>query len=181
MIRGVLFDFGETLIERVVDDILPLSKLALTPFPESLSALAQLKRSGYLLALVSNTSQSNEGVVKTALQTLGMSPYFDAVVTSVDVGHEKPHPAMFARALERLRCTPGEAVMVGDDLEKDVQGAATMGIITIHVHRYEKPFTPPDVKPTFTVSSLLEIPGILERVKQDCAGERAADRGGHGR
>ncbi len=164
MIQGVLFDFGETLVERVSDAVRPLNQLALTPFPESVTVLAQLNRSGYRLALVSNTSQSNEGVLREALHTLAMRCYFDAIVTSVDVGCEKPNPAIFVRALERLGCSPAEVVMVGDDLARDIQGAANLGIITIYVRRNGATSPAPDAAARFTVSSLSEIPGILEQL-----------------
>jgi putative hydrolase of the HAD superfamily len=165
VIRGVFFDFGETLVERLSDAVLPLRELVVTPFPESVAVLAEIKGSGYRVALVSNTSQSDEGMFDEVLRARGMRGYFDAIVTSVDVGHEKPHPAIFLRALERLGCAAEEVVMVGDDLAKDIQWATDMGMVTIHVRREEGAQAAADPKPTFRVSTLAEIPGILERLQ----------------
>ncbi len=69
------------------------------------------------------------------IQKLDLSHYLDFVVTSEEVGVEKPHPYMFTKALQKLECTAGEAIMIGDSWEKDIVGAQAMGIRSIWINR----------------------------------------------
>ncbi|TDQ32777.1 HAD family hydrolase [Zeaxanthinibacter enoshimensis] len=57
------------------------------------------------------------------------------MVSSEEVGVEKPHPYMFTKALQKLECTAGEAIMIGDSWEKDIVGAQAMGIRSIWINR----------------------------------------------
>jgi putative hydrolase of the HAD superfamily len=161
VIRAVLFDFGETLVERISDEARPLSELRVTAFADAAPTLSRLREGGHLLAIVSNTTQSTENHMVSALKSIGLDRFFHAVVTSFDVGHDKPDPAIFHEALGRLSCSPHEAAMVGDDAVKDIGGAALLGLTTILVRRGAALPAGPAV-PTFTVHSLSEIPGLLD-------------------
>lgn len=59
---------------------------------------------------------------------LGISDIPDAVVTSEECGHEKPHPSMFMTILDKLKVMPRDALMIGDSLEKDIIGAKECGM-----------------------------------------------------
>ena len=50
------------------------------------------------------------------------------MVTSEEVGVEKPEPAAFLTALERLGVSAGEAVFIGDNPDGDIRGAIGAGI-----------------------------------------------------
>ena len=57
------------------------------------------------------------------------------MLTSRAHGKTKPHETIFRRMLELLDVEPGEAVMVGDTLEDDVEGALAVGMRAILVDR----------------------------------------------
>lgn len=65
------------------------------------------------------------------LEANGLADYFDATLTSYEVGRHKPAPEMFARAEKLLLAD--KYVMVGDDNEADVAGARERGWRAIHV------------------------------------------------
>ncbi|MGL4525175.1 MAG: HAD family hydrolase [Spirochaetia bacterium] len=68
------------------------------------------------------------------LEHLGVLDLFDYVVTSEEVGEEKPSHKMFQRALQKLRITnPASAIMIGDNFEKDILGAKQLGITPHHI------------------------------------------------
>ena len=50
------------------------------------------------------------------------------IVTSEEVGIEKPNKKMFQSALEKLRLSTDQVIMIGDSAEKDIYGAEEMGI-----------------------------------------------------
>ena len=59
---------------------------------------------------------------------LGISKYINFVVTSEEVGKDKPDPKIFYYALNKLDCKPKEAVMIGDDEKRDILSAKKLGI-----------------------------------------------------
>lgn len=87
-------------------------------------ALSRLRAAGLRLGVVSNS----DGRVEEALQAAGLRDYFDVIVDSGLAGVEKPDPAIFRPALERLGVRPEETRYVGDLYEIDVAGAQAAGI-----------------------------------------------------
>lgn len=72
------------------------------------------------------------------IQKLNLSQYIDYLVTSEEVGVEKPDALMFEKALEKLRCSANEALMIGDNWEKDILGATAKGIRSIWINHDKK-------------------------------------------
>ncbi|MEM9103098.1 MAG: HAD family hydrolase [Pseudomonadota bacterium] len=62
------------------------------------------------------------------LDKLGLTHFVDAIVSSEEAGHEKPHPYPFLLALQKLKLKVHEVIMVGDHYEKDIVGAHSLGI-----------------------------------------------------
>lgn len=58
----------------------------------------------------------------------GIDNLVDYVVTSEEVGVEKPSKQIFLMALEKVECIPQEVWMIGDSMEKDIEGAKACGI-----------------------------------------------------
>jgi putative hydrolase of the HAD superfamily len=80
----------------------------------------------------------------------------DAIVDSRSHGRVKPHPTIFQAALDLLGAKPAEAVMVGDSLEEDVEGARSLGVRAILIDREERH---PDFEPRLT--DLYGLPAAL--------------------
>lgn len=62
----------------------------------------------------------------------------DAIVDSRTHGYVKPHPTIFEAALDRLGVRAPSAVMVGDSIEEDVEGARALGMHAILVDREDR-------------------------------------------
>jgi len=91
-------------------------------FEDVLPTLAELRAHGLKIGLVSNTGRNLDEFV--AHHGLGV----DAAVTSGAHGKTKPHPTIFLSALKRLVVEPADAVMIGDSIEDDVEGAKAVGM-----------------------------------------------------
>jgi phosphoglycolate phosphatase-like HAD superfamily hydrolase len=78
----------------------------------------------YRLGVVSNFYGNLEGACESA----GLAPLFGVMTDSQRVGAEKPEPAIFNAALSALDATPETAVMVGDSLRRDGEGARRSGM-----------------------------------------------------
>src|SRR6185369_3755546 len=90
----------------------------------ALETVRDLKRRGYRLGVVSNA----EGRVERDLIGAGYDGFFETVIDSSVVGVEKPDPAIFRLALERLGASPDGTVFLGDVPAVDVEGARAAGI-----------------------------------------------------
>ena len=62
------------------------------------------------------------------LSKLGLLTHFQLLVSSEEVGCEKPESKIFREALRKLRLSSSEVCMIGDDFRKDVEGANACGI-----------------------------------------------------
>ncbi len=63
------------------------------------------------------------------LVRLGIDPAINFVVSSEEVGIEKPSPEPFLRALQKLGTQPGPSIwMFGDSLERDIVPASQLGL-----------------------------------------------------
>jgi putative hydrolase of the HAD superfamily len=62
------------------------------------------------------------------LQKLGIAQNIKYLVTSEEIGAEKPDPRMFQAALNKLNLSPKEVIMIGDSENKDIKGAQALGI-----------------------------------------------------
>jgi putative hydrolase of the HAD superfamily len=98
-------------------------------YEDALPVLERLRGAGLKLGLVSNGVRDlDDFVVHHALDV-------DVAVCSRAHGRIKPHETIFRAALEALETKPEEAVMVGDSLADDVEGAQALGMRAFLVDR----------------------------------------------
>jgi HAD superfamily hydrolase (TIGR01549 family) len=101
-------------------------------FEDALPVLDELRGADLRIGLVSNGVRDlKEFVVHHRLDV-------DAVVGSRAHGRVKPHPTIFQAALELLGVEAPHAVMVGDSLDEDVEGARALGMRAILIDREER-------------------------------------------
>lgn len=100
-------------------------------FPEVEPVLAELRRRGYRLGIVSNWDSR----LVPICHALGITGYMEFVLASSVVGVEKPDRRIFEMALARMGVEPDRAIHVGDDFEADVLGARGAGIAAVHLNR----------------------------------------------
>jgi len=90
----------------------------------AVDALEALKADDVILGCITNS----DARYHTVLKNLGLDGYFDFVLTSEEIGVEKPDPELFHVALERAGDVDEmQAVHVGDSATKDVLGALDAG------------------------------------------------------
>lgn len=84
--------------------------------------------------------------------------FFDKIITSDSIGLKKPNPLIFHYALEKTNAKPENSIMIGDNLEADIQGALDCNFFAIHCN-FEKSLNIP--KNVTSVHHLLEIKQYL--------------------
>ncbi|MCP3988331.1 MAG: HAD family hydrolase [Actinomycetia bacterium] len=88
------------------------------------------------------------------LTSLGLTRVFDTIVCSDELGRQyrKPHPLSFLVAARQLGVSPSRVAFVGDRPEKDIAGAAAVGMTTIRVRTGEYADRPDDPAPWRSVA-----------------------------
>ncbi len=118
-------DLAPQLAQAVASDYGRRRSTEIDLFPDAIPTLEALRAAGLCLALITNGLQMTH-IEK--IEQLGLEPHFDHVIIADAFGHFKPDPRIFQHALALCGCTPGEAVMVGDNLISDIGGAEAAGI-----------------------------------------------------
>ncbi|KAJ2746699.1 hypothetical protein GGI20_001120 [Coemansia sp. BCRC 34301] len=93
--------------------------------------LPYLQRKGIKLGVISNMDENAEGV----LRSFEIRRYFDFVLTSINVGVEKPDPKMFDLALAAVNVRPYDSLHIGDSEKLDYLPAKAAGMEALLVDR----------------------------------------------
>jgi putative hydrolase of the HAD superfamily len=92
-------------------------------------ALAAIRAAGLRIGLVSNSARD----VREFARHHGLD--VDAGISSFHHGRTKPHASIFRAVLDLLEVEPAEAVMVGDTIADDVEGALALGMRAVLLDR----------------------------------------------
>ena len=98
-------------------------------YDDAAPVLAELREQGLCIGLVSNSARD----VREFASHHGLE--VDAGISSFHHGHTKPHASIFRAVLDLLEVEPAEAVMVGDTIADDIEGAVALGMRAILVDR----------------------------------------------
>jgi putative hydrolase of the HAD superfamily len=98
-------------------------------YEDTIAVLDELRRAGVKIGLLTNSSRD----VHAFARHHGLE--VDAAVGSFHHGKTKPHASIFHAVLELLDVEPADAVMVGDTVEDDIEGARAVGMRAILVDR----------------------------------------------
>ena len=87
-------------------------------------------------AIVSNGPSDMQ---RAAIAKTKLAPYFDQILISgdADVAVRKPNPEIFLQACKRLGISPDRVLMIGDNVEADIEGATSAGLTALHVSQIE--------------------------------------------
>jgi len=131
---------------------------SLVLYPHVKVTLIELIKRGLKLAVVSDAPRQEAWLRLCYLQ---LHHIFDTVITYDDTGEYKPSPAPFKKVLEILGVEPNEAIMVGDWPERDIVGAAELGIRTVFA-KYGDTFGTKDSGADYEIKDIYELVTIVD-------------------
>jgi len=164
MIRAVLLDWGDTVM-RVFPEY--SGPMAYWPTVEAVPGVTQALTASslhYRLILVTNASDSDTALVRSALHRVNLEKYFTNVFTSIELGARKPDPVFYNAVLSKCGYPAGEAVMVGDDYTADVIGAKEVGLQTVWYNPSGSPCPTKNSIHDVEIQSMAELPDILGNI-----------------
>ncbi len=170
VLRDVLTDKGykdvpDRTIRTALDRLFAITQTNWAVENDTRPTLQKLEADGYRMGLISNAGDDED--VQQLARRFNIAQYFDFILTSAACSYRKPHPRIFEIALSNWYFLPSEAVMVGDNLDADVRGAQNVGLYAIWLNRRaaEKNSDQLPVQPDATISSLYELPALLDRLQ----------------
>jgi putative hydrolase of the HAD superfamily len=138
-LRALFTDLG---VDGDLDGLLTMrrewTKQSLVPRPDALETLAELRRRGHRLGLISVCSQD----VPDVWDETALAGALDETVFSCEVRISKPDPRICEIACERLGVTPEESLFVGDGANDELPGAERVGMTAVQLRAPGEQLTP---------------------------------------
>ncbi|MEI6266843.1 MAG: HAD-IA family hydrolase [bacterium] len=122
-------------------------------YKDVIPTLEFLKNQNILIGCVSN----EDGYLNKFFEQFGIDKYFKFVITSEEIGCEKPNPGIFKEAINISRIKAEEILFVGDSLISDYNGSANVGMNPVLIDREDIIKDDNIVK----ISKLSELKGII--------------------
>lgn len=124
--------FLEKINQSPVEDALELYDIywramleKMTPFKYVMPLMKQLKHRKIEIGILTDLTAH---IQHRKIKKLCITEYIDAIVTSEEVGAEKPSNIAFSRIIQKLHCSLEEILMIGDSQKKDIDGAINAGM-----------------------------------------------------
>ena len=133
-------------------EMLPTRKLL---FPHAIEIMDYLTGKNYQLHMITN---GFEKIQWTKLNNSGLSSYFRNVITSEICNSLKPKKEIFEFAMQKAGSTLADSIMLGDNLDADIQGAINVGMDNVFVNHIN---TTTELQPTYTITHLKELENIF--------------------
>lgn len=122
-------------------------------FPQTHEVLQQLQ-SKYSLYLITNGFSE---VQQTKISASKLNGYFKHCVISEEVGFLKPSPQIFYYTMQLAKVTAKQCLMVGDNYDADIVGAANVGIDTVLFNAAQ----PNQMQATYQIQELKQLLQII--------------------
>ena len=129
-------------------------------FDDVLPTFKQLSNNRYKLGIISNIDRD----IKPMCEQMGIMPFLDLIVTSLETGLCKPMPEIFSLAAKESGFEPTECIFAGDQYEVDVIASQKAGMTGVLVDRQNLQSSQID---EYSVSSLVEIPGLITIINRE--------------
>lgn len=147
--------YSKPLEQFFTEEYISRSPLKKNLIPGTIETLSILQSEGFDMHIITNGFQEVQHI---KLARTGLTSFFKHVITSDDVGVNKPDARIFHQALRRANARQSKSIMIGDHLMADIIGARRAGI----KQGYFNPKRAPHLeKITLEFSSMPELPPLL--------------------
>jgi len=154
---------GKEFLKAFLDAWYVIAPVKTTALPKVHGTLQQLSKR-FKLALITRRNMPQEPILKE-LERLGLTQYFEFVVTSQDVDEPKPSPQAFMKAANHLGVSIQDCAVVGDAIV-DIQagkfaGAKTIAVLSGLFSRAELE----KQKPDFVIENISSLLNLLQKTE----------------
>jgi HAD superfamily hydrolase (TIGR01549 family) len=121
-------------------------------YDDVMSTLLALEAKGVRIACVSN----EDGFLNNFFEHFKIGSYFEFVMTSEEVGYNKPDPRIFEAAAKQAELAVSEIIFVGDSLISDYFGASGVGMKSVLIDRGDK-ISDDNITKIISLNDILEL------------------------
>ena len=100
---------------------------------EQVSVVKKLRKLGIKTAIVTNVAEDRFQFQRNKIEVMGLTPLFDAIILSGEVGVHKPDRRVFDYATQQLGVANENCVFVGDNPDADIIGAINAGMEAVWI------------------------------------------------
>jgi putative hydrolase of the HAD superfamily len=124
-------------------------------YEESIATIETLRERGHRLAMITNGGAESQ---RAKIVRFDLARHFDCILVEGEFGHGKPDERVYRHVLTELRVDAVDAMMVGDDLERDVAGPQRVGMRGVWIDRAGNGLPPGSaVSPDRIIGSLADL------------------------
>ncbi len=125
-----------------------------TLLPGAIEVLEELQNKYHLHIITNGFSEVQE----IKLTKSGLKPFFKQIVSSDEIGVNKPAAPIFVESLKRAGAKRSQSLMIGDNLVADIIGAKNCGIDQVYFNMHKQKH---NERVTHEIKHLLELKNIL--------------------
>lgn len=156
-ITHLIFDWGDTLMADAPDIKQAMYLWDKITVMHGVAETIPYLHGKYVCTVGSNAGESDALAMKKAFERVSLDSCFDYYFTSKELGARKPDTAFFESIVQKLGTSAENAVMIGNDYEKDISGAKRAGLKTVLITMEKGNYPDAD----FVVKSFDEIKYIF--------------------
>ena len=145
---------GEPEPGELFDEYLIYYRQCWVAYPDTYSALEELKAAGLRMAVLTNGQQAQQ---EAKISAMGLNDFFEKVLAIGTVDAIKPDKKAFAHLCRVLESEPSEILFVGDDLDIDVRASIAAGLNGVWLNRHGLPIPKEILAHIETLASIKEI------------------------
>lgn len=150
------FKIGDEVLAKNLSikflEILPTKKEV---FPYTMEILEYLTQKKYVIHLITNGFEKTQW---SKIRNSGLDKFITHVITSEGSNSLKPKKEIFDYAMNLAGAQLRESIMIGDNLDADIQGAMNAGMDTVFVNHINAVTA---LKPTHTITHLQQLEAIF--------------------
>ncbi len=161
--REILLELGVDDPDAFIDTEHEVWRPAHSVLASGQALLDSLRSRGIKTGVVANSWPDPGWVLRADAEAFGLAERLDVMVFSEDIGVRKPAAEIFLRACRDLEVDPIDTMFVGDSREKDVQGAANVGMTTVQALWFSADDTP-EIEPDFMAFTPMDVLNAVRRV-----------------
>ena len=147
-------DIEDIELERFADNYTKIFHDLWYLFDDSIETLEKIKKLNIKLGIVTNGSSENQ---RGKLKRFDIEKYFDYFYVEGELGFGKPDLRVYEYMLQETKIDSKKIIMVGDNLEWDVEPPQKLGIFSVWMNSRGLKTEDPNIKPDRTIQKISAI------------------------
>lgn len=161
-IKAIIFDWGDTVMRDFPAYPGPMAYWPAVEVVPGIEKALQPLQKDFICCLASGAVDSDAGLMSIAVSRVNLRQYFQYLFTSRELGFKKPDPAFYREILRMMNLQPEQCIAVGNDYEKDIVSAKSVGMNTIWLS------THPDSTQTpcadYSITAVEQLMPVIEKL-----------------